>query len=695
MSLCPKNFQTMPAEDEDVSFARRLTAHCLDFFAKSVPSRGKPRAGSEWTVFAAIVVKTQGGGDGGPLRVLSAGTGSKCLGASELSAEGDLVGDGHAEVVARRGLVRFLLREMSAGGGCLLERGPGSRLEWRRREGTSLHLFATHPPCGDAAISFKEEAEPESKRSRPDQNRTGAKCADGEAGDALGAGGLDYHTSLGVLRRKPGRGDPTASLSCSDKILRWGCLGLQGSLLASVLQEPLRLSSVTVCSPSASEDSLLRALARRAEGLSPSGPGIHTVRDVEFGFHKKDGLSPTPCSIVYTASPDFTPTSGHFEVCVDGRRQGCVRRHFGTSRAMLKCCRRQVAEEFLSYLRSVGRESLPDRLAKVADKEQVTYGELKALSREHTERKKAFRSKLVNWPLRNRERFDSFRVGRRTGEEKKAPPPLRVCLFKSDESDGVGRCQYASALEEVGCEVSLVRTLEFSFDLGPLAAVLRQPGRFSGLALTSRRGVAAVREVLLKEQREDLLEEWRKKTAFAVGKATAKACAESLGLEAKGGEEAGCAGKLADYVLAQKRTNFDLSRPLLFPAGDLARDELVSGLRGGGVEVEKVVCYRTQPARDLVGQVRAILAAARGGGGGAGDRLAFVFFSPSCVEYSRPLWESESDSLVLGAMGPSTARALRESGLPVGFVCEKPEPRHLAAEARRTRFGWRKSEGDE
>jgi tRNA-specific adenosine deaminase 1 len=54
---------------------------------------------------------------------------------------------------------------------------------------------------------------------------------------------------LGVLRRKPGKGDPTLSLSCSDKIARWACLGLQGCLLSSILQEPLYLGMIVVYVP--------------------------------------------------------------------------------------------------------------------------------------------------------------------------------------------------------------------------------------------------------------------------------------------------------------------------------------------------------------------------------------------------------------------------------------------------------------
>ncbi len=79
--------------------------------------------------------------------------------------------------------------------------------------GLRLHLFSTHPPCGDATIAPKrtctEDASspPPSKIARPssfDQHRTGAKCVAGEEGDALGRGGREYHTSLGAIRRKPG-----------------------------------------------------------------------------------------------------------------------------------------------------------------------------------------------------------------------------------------------------------------------------------------------------------------------------------------------------------------------------------------------------------------------------------------------------------------------------------------------------------
>lgn len=114
-----------------------------------------------------------------------------------------------------------------------------------------FHFFSSHTPCGDASIFPKERSDdddklrmsgkrsaaegaddsvgPDVKKRKvadEDIHRTGAKCLDGETKQDPHLPGTAYHV-VGAVRTKPGRGDRTLSVSCSDKLLRWHTSGVQ------------------------------------------------------------------------------------------------------------------------------------------------------------------------------------------------------------------------------------------------------------------------------------------------------------------------------------------------------------------------------------------------------------------------------------------------------------------------------------
>ncbi|XP_043116156.1 double-stranded RNA-specific adenosine deaminase isoform X2 [Puntigrus tetrazona] len=94
--------------------------------------------------------------------VVSLGTGNRCVKGEELSLRGDTVNDCHAEIISRRGFIRFLYGELmkhweSPGDETIFEVADDGKL--KIKSDITFHLYISTAPCGDGALFDKSCSE--------------------------------------------------------------------------------------------------------------------------------------------------------------------------------------------------------------------------------------------------------------------------------------------------------------------------------------------------------------------------------------------------------------------------------------------------------------------------------------------------------------------------------------------------------
>ncbi|PIO71938.1 Adenosine-deaminase domain protein [Teladorsagia circumcincta] len=190
--------------------------------------------GSEKVIASIFLVTRNHHGSSADL--VSLGTGNKGLRGDMLSLHGLSVNDCHAEIIARRGLLRFLYAQVllytqDASKSIFVKTNELGRLALRK--GLSFHMFVNTAPCGDArAYVLNEDGvqnnEVDSHSHLRFKVENGMGTILGRTPETLAPQTID-----GIAG-----GERIRTMSCSDKIMRWNILGIQGELL-SLLIDPV------------------------------------------------------------------------------------------------------------------------------------------------------------------------------------------------------------------------------------------------------------------------------------------------------------------------------------------------------------------------------------------------------------------------------------------------------------------------
>jgi uroporphyrinogen-III synthase len=202
-------------------------------------------------------------------------------------------------------------------------------------------------------------------------------------------------------------------------------------------------------------------------------------------------------------------------------------------------------------------------------------------------------------------------------------------------------------------------------DFAQLDSAAHNLANFDWLIFTSQNAVTAVADRISAVPNAAAAASVR---VAAVGEATAEA-ARLAGFNVAHVGQGGTAASLVYELAAQLP-----GKRVLLPRSDRAPGEILPRLQKFAAEVIEVIAYRTADTTQIDPASKEAVAASD----------SILFFSPSSVHSFVALQKSSalnalSDAIVVGAIGPVTSVALRNSGLRCDFQASEPSVEEIVA----------------
>ncbi|KAM9304809.1 double-stranded RNA-specific editase 1 isoform 2-T2 [Gastrophryne carolinensis] len=261
----------------------------VDKFSELTDNFTSPHARRK--VLAGVVMTK--GTDVKDAQVISVSTGTKCINGEYMSDRGLALNDCHAEIIARRSLLRFLYTQLEL---FLSNKDDqqksifmkSERSGFRLKDNVQFHLYISTSPCGDARIFSPHEAGQEDQGDRhPNRKARGQLRTKIESGEGTipVRSSSSIQTWDGVLQ-----GERLLTMSCSDKIARWNVVGIQGSLF-SLFVEPIYFSSIILGSLYHG-DHLSRAVYQRISDIEDLPPLYNLNKPLLSGISNAEARQP-------------------------------------------------------------------------------------------------------------------------------------------------------------------------------------------------------------------------------------------------------------------------------------------------------------------------------------------------------------------------------------------------------------------